>query len=92
MSASAEFNNDLISLIRKHYPKAIQGDIQQNAECANAMAIALGGLVAFAYSLNGEVAGRSTMATIVTVITKHAASISEKAALRLRQDLRNLLN
>jgi hypothetical protein len=87
-----EFNEDLINLIRKHYPRALQGDIEQNSRCASNIAVALGGMVAFAYRLNGQVIGRSVMQSIITSIINNAASIDQKAGDLIRQDMPKLLN
>lgn len=92
MRKSVQFNNDLIALIQEHYPRAIKGDIEQNARCAADIAVALGGLVAFAYRLNGEVAGRSALQGIIQAIIKNVAEIDQKAAELIRKELPKLLN
>lgn len=87
-----QFNRDVIDLIRKHYPKALQGDIEQNARCADALCVAIGGVLAFAFRLNGEVIGRTVLQTIVKRIVVDAASIDKKSGDIIRTSLPTLLN
>lgn len=89
---SLEFNEDMINLIRKHYPKALSGDIEQNARCAADMAVAIGGMIAFGYRLNGEVVGRSVLQTVIKRIIDNAAAVDAKAAAHIRRDIPILLN
>lgn len=86
------FNQDIIKLIRQHYPKALQGDIEQNTQCANDMAVAMGALLAFAFRMNGDVIGRTVLQTMVKRIVDDATSIDAKAGAAIRQSLPKLLN
>ncbi len=87
-----QFNTEVINLIRKHYPKALQGDIEENARCADSLCIAIGGVLAFAFRLNGEVIGRTVLQTIVKRIVVDAASIDKKSGDIIRTSLPTLLN
>lgn len=78
MSPSEKFQQEIMDLVHKRYPKAMRGDIGENTEAAAALATALGGLLAFAFRLNGEVIGRTVLQTIVHEIVENAAAIDEK--------------
>jgi len=83
-SAAEEFQEDIIGLIRKHYPRALQGDMMQSDACAAAMGMALGGVLAQTYRLNGEVIGRGVYQTIMTRIVETASAIDEEAGASIR--------
>lgn len=87
MNASEKFSEELIELIRKRYPKALQGDIGQHAEATNAVAVAMGGLLAFSFRLNGEVLGRTTLQSVVKTIIENASAIDAKGAEIIRKSL-----
>lgn len=87
MNASEKFSEELIDLINKRYPKALKGDIGQHAEATNAVAVAMGGLLAFSFRLNGEVLGRTTVQSVVKTIIENAAAIDTKAAEIIRKSL-----
>lgn len=87
MNASEKFTEELIDLIQKRYPKAMKGDIGQHAEATNAVAVAMGGLLAFSFRLNGEVFGRTTLQSVVKAIVENAAAIDSKGAEIIRKAL-----
>lgn len=87
MNASEKFQEEIVELIRKRYPKALQGDIGQNAEAAAAVAVALGGLLAFSFRMNGEVLGRTTLQSVVKTLIENAAAIDAKSAEIIRREL-----
>jgi hypothetical protein len=82
-----EFQEDVLNLINKHYPGAIKGNVEQNSACAAQLAMCMGGILAFAFRLNGEVIGRSVMHTMVTTIIENATSIDAKAGDVIRNSL-----
>lgn len=47
------FGEDILVLIRQHYPQALQGDGEQAAQCSIELSVALGGLLAFALKFGG---------------------------------------
>jgi hypothetical protein len=83
-TAAEEFQEDIIGLIRKHYPRALQGDITQSDACAAQIGMALGGMLAQAYRLNGEVIGRGVYQTIMTRIVETASAIDDTAGAAIR--------
>lgn len=87
---SLRFNNELIALIRKEYPGALKGDLEENAACARDISVALGGMIAFAYKLNGAVAGRTTLQGIVKAIIENMAAIDEKASQLAIHDIKQI--
>jgi hypothetical protein len=89
-STALAFNEELIGLIRKHYPGALKGDIEQNSACASDMSVALGGILAFAFRLNGAVAGRSVLQIICQRIVENATAIDKNAGDMIRKELPNL--
>jgi hypothetical protein len=87
MNASEKFNEEILDLIKKRYQKALQGDIGQHAEATNAIAVAMGGLLAFSFRLNGEVFGRTTLQSVVKTIIENAAAIDSRGAEIIRKSL-----
>lgn len=82
-----EFQDDIVSLIRKHFPGALKGNIEQNSACANQLAICMGGILAFAFRMNGEVVGRTVLQTMIKTIIENASAIDAKAGETIRQSL-----
>lgn len=92
MSTRSEtFTEELMELIRKRFPGSLSGDVKRHAEATAALTIAIGGMVAFAYRLNGEVLGRTALQEVIKGIVKNAADIDQKAAEQIRKDLPSLL-
>jgi hypothetical protein len=60
------FANELIDLIGRHYPKALEGDAAQCGICTCKLAECLGGLLAFAY-FKGDGARSAKAATRIAV-------------------------
>lgn len=89
-TSAEEFQEDIIGLIRKHYPRALQGDMMQSDACAGQIGMALGGLLAQAYRLNGEVIGRSVYQTIITRIVETATAIDDAAGAAIRSHVPKL--
>lgn len=87
MTPSEKFSEEMIELIRKRYPKALQGDIGQNAEAAGAVAVVLAGLLAFSFRMNGEVLGRTTLQSVVKTLIENAAAIDAKSGEIIRREL-----
>lgn len=85
MNASEKFSEDVIEIIRNRYPNALRGNIGENTEAANAVAVVLGGLLAFSFRLNGEVLGRTTLQSVVKKIIESAAAIDHKGAETIRK-------
>ncbi len=85
MSNAEKFNEQIIELIREHFPAALKGDIHTTMECAAAMSIALGGMLAFAHRLNGQVAARSVLQSIIGNLIQNAEQIDTKAGETLRK-------
>lgn len=85
---SVDLNQDIIHAIKKHYPRALSGDIEENAACASAISVALGGMVAQAYRLNGAVAGRTTLQGIVGAIMENIEAVDAEASKRARKDIK----
>ena len=85
-----EFQEAIIKLITEHYPKALTGGVEQSTEAGAELAMALGGIVAFAFRLNGEVAGRTVLTTIIKTIVDNAAAIDEKSADMIREQIPKL--
>ena len=82
-----EFQEDVIGLINKHFPRAMKGDIDQNSACAAQLALAMGGILAFAFRMNGEVIGRTVLQTMIKAIIENATAIDAKAGETIRQSL-----
>jgi hypothetical protein len=82
------FQNDLLTMLRVHFPGATKGNVEQNDRAAGELAMALGGLLAFAFQLNGPVIGRTVLNTIVTKIIENATAINKEAGELIRQDLK----
>lgn len=82
-----EFQKDILGLIAKHYPGATKGHIEQNSVCAAQMAMAMGGILAFAFRMNGEVVGRTVLQTMIKTIIENATAIDAKAGETIRQSL-----
>jgi hypothetical protein len=82
-----EFQEDVLNLINKHYPSAIKGNVEQNAACASQLAMCMGGILAFAFRLNGEVIGRTVLQTMVKTIVENATAIDAKAGDVIRASL-----
>lgn len=85
--ASTAFQREILDLIRRHYPSAIRGDVEQNATCSAELAMALGAMLAFAFRLNGEVIGRTVLATITQKIIENATAIDAEAGAAIRHNL-----
>jgi hypothetical protein len=60
------FANELIDMIGRHYPKALEGDAAQCGICTCKLAECLGGLLAFAY-FKGHGAPSAKAATRIVV-------------------------
>ena len=82
-----EFQEDVLNLINKHYPRAIKGSVEQNSACAAQLAMCMGGILAFAFRLNGEVIGRTVLQTMIKTIIENATAIDAKAGETIRQSL-----
>ncbi len=82
-----EFQEDVINLITKHFPGAIKGNVEQNLTCAAQLAMAMGGILAFAFRMNGEVIGRTVLQTMIKTIIENATAIDAKAGETIRQSL-----
>lgn len=82
-----EFQEDVINLIMKHYPGATKGNIEQNSAAASQLAMCMGGILAFAFRLNGEVIGRTVMQTMIRAIIENATAIDAKAGETIRLSL-----
>jgi hypothetical protein len=66
--ADDAFANELIDLIGRHYPRALEGDAAQCGMCTCKLAESFGGLLAFAYfHADGE---RSAM-TATGIVVNH---------------------
>jgi len=85
--ATTAFQREIIDLIRRHYPSAIHGDVEQNATCSAELATALGAMLAFAFRLNGEVICRTVLQTIVSRIVENATAIHPKSGEAIRSAL-----
>lgn len=85
--ATTAFQREIIDLIRRHYPSAIRGDVEQNSNCAAELAMSLGAMLAFAFRLNGEVIGRTVLQTIVSRIVENATAIDKKSGDAIRDAL-----
>jgi hypothetical protein len=92
MNASEKFTEELVELIYKRYPKALQGDIGQHAEATNAMAVAIAGMIAFSFRLNGEVMARTTLQSVVKKIVETAGEIDAKAGELIKQSIPTILH
>lgn len=86
------FQEDVLNLIKKHYPGAIKGNIEQNSQCASELAMTMGAVLAFAFRLNGEVIGRSVLQTMVQRIIENATSIDQKAGDIIRNSLPKIVH
>ncbi len=80
------------ALIERHYPKALHGGVEESAAAAHDLAMVLGAIVAFSFRLNGAVAGRTVLETIIKQITENAAAIDAKSAEMIRAELPKLLH
>lgn len=89
--ASEAFQLGIMELIAKHYPGAIKGNIDDNAGAAHDLSVSIGAIVAFAYRLNGEVAGRTVLENIVRNILENATAIDASAETMIRDDIRRLV-
>ena len=85
--ASTAFQREILDLIRRHYPSAVRGDVEQNATCSAELTMALGAMLAFAFRLNGEVIGRTVLQTIVSRIVENATAIHPKSGEVIRNAL-----
>jgi len=92
MDLSEKFNQELVELIRKRYPQALSGNIEQNEAVANALAVAMGGIMALAFRLNGEVIGRTVLQTMVKRIIENASTIDANAGAIIRQSIPTILH
>lgn len=82
-----EFQEDVLNLIAKHYPGATKGNIEQNSMCAGELAMCMGGILGFAFRLNGEVIGRTVLQTMVQKIVENATAIDQRAGDVIRNSL-----
>lgn len=82
-----EFQEDILSLIAKHYPGATKGNVEHNSLCASELAMCMGGILALAFRLNGEVIGRTVLQTMVQKIVENATAIDAKAGDVIRASL-----
>lgn len=89
MLAEKEFSEDIIGLIRKHFPKALRGDVQQSEACANNLAIAMGGMLAQSFRLNGPVIGRTMIAGMVNKIIETATAIDSETGDGIKSAIHN---
>lgn len=81
------FQKDMQGLLNKHYPGATKGNVEQNSQCASDLAMTMGAVLAFAFRLNGEVIGRTVLATMVQRIIECATAIDETAGDVIRNSL-----
>lgn len=73
------FSAELIAAIERHYPGACHGDQAQIEECSAALAIALGGMLAYAAMFSGEGFVDEWEELVLAIIRKEAAEILAKA-------------
>lgn len=83
--SSEKFNEAVISLIQEHHPAAMKGDINSTLECAAAISVALGGMLAFSHRLNGQVVARTVLQSIIGNIISNAEAIDTEAGKTLRK-------
>lgn len=86
-----EFQEDVINLIGKHFPRAMKGDVEQNSLCASQLAMCMGGVLAFAFRLNGPVIGRSVLQTMIHKIVENATAIDQNAGDIIRDSLPKII-
>lgn len=86
-----EFQEDVLNLIAKHYPRALKGSVEQNAGCAGQLAMCMGGVLAFAFRLNGEVIGRTVLQTMIQRIIENATAIDQNAGDIIRDSLPKII-
>lgn len=82
-----KFQETIIDLIKVHYPRALAGSVDQSNECAGELAMVLGGILAQSFRLNGEVIGRTVLATITQKIIENATAIDAEAGAAIRHNL-----
>lgn len=87
MKDQLAFQKDMQGLINKHYPSATRGNIEQNSQCASDLAMTMGAMLAFAFRLNGEVIGRTVLASMVQRIIECATAIDATAGDVIRNSL-----
>ena len=90
MLLEKEFNEDIIALIMKHFPKALAGDVEQNSRAAATMATAMGGILAQSFRLNGPVIGRTVLQTMVDKIVESATAIDSKTGDNIRSAIHDV--
>lgn len=90
MIQEKEFADDIIGLIRKHFPKALRGDVEQSERCAANLAIALGGMLAQSFRLNGPVIGRTILQTITNKIIETASAIDNETGDDIRSAIHDI--
>lgn len=83
--SSEKFNESIIALIQEHHPAAMKGDINSTLACAAEMSVALGGMLAFAHRLNGQVVARTVLQSIIGNIIQSAEAIDTEAGKTLRK-------
>ena len=85
------FGMEVTALVAQHYPAALKGDLGQIGECSAQLADCLGGLLAFAYRLAGEDAGRQAIEMMVERIIRSAAKIDGHASDILRTGIKPMI-
>lgn len=90
MLQEKEFADDIIGLIRKHFPKALRGDVEQSERCAANLATAMGGMLAQSFRLNGPVIGRTILQTMMNKITETAAAIDAETGDNIRSAIHDV--
>lgn len=78
MLIEKEFQEDIIGLIRKHFPKALQGNVEQADRCASMLAVTMGGMLAQSFRLNGPVLGRTMVHTMIQKVIETATAIDSE--------------
>lgn len=88
--ASEAFQSDVIELIRKYYPAATKGGIDDCAGAAHDLSMSIGAMVAFAFRLNGQVVGRTILQSIIKNIIENAAAIDPKSEQMIRDEIKKI--
>ena len=86
-----EFQEDILNLMRKHYPRGLAGVVDQADACASDLAMVLGAVLAQSFRLNGEVIGRTVLQTIVQKIVENATAIDAQAGETIRNSLPKIM-
>lgn len=85
--ASEAFQLDVMELLRKHYPAATKGGIEDCAAAAHDLSMALGAMLAFAFRMNGQVVGRTILQAVVKNIIENAAAIDASCETMIREEI-----